>query len=282
MRAQRWVRSAALCAVALLLVALARSAGDAGFWGRYAGALRRGDGRVPAVAWRPAERLRGGDGGGLPRSTPEEEGVAAAAIDAASQQARDQGGDAFLVLRHGHLLHEQYFRGAAATPLDSGAFALLLRSVTTAAAIHDGLIDVHTALLAYRRELDAADGNWRNPWSRAARQRFAAAGAPEYLRAATHLPYAQFVAAKIWSPLDAADATLWRNVGNDRVHTDCSCSRARATGCAWRSCCWRQDNSTARPFCRRSGSLTCTLRRGRSASIWGCSTEAWDAVRNSS
>jgi Beta-lactamase len=226
MTASLRVRVALLVAVGLLLAGFARSAGDLDFWRRYAGALWRGDGRVPSVAWQPVELLRGGDGGGLPRNSPEEEGVEAAAVQAASQQAQDQGGDALFVLRHGHLLHERHFHGTAAAPIDSGDFALLLRSVATAAAIHDGLLDVASALPEYRRELDAARGPWRNPWSRAARLRFGAAAAPEYLRAATHRSYAQFVAAKIWSPLDAADAMLWRDAKDDRVHTGC-CLLAR-------------------------------------------------------
>jgi hypothetical protein len=52
--------------------------------------------------------IGGGDGGGLPRATPGDEHVNAAAIDAVRAAAAQQRLDFLLVARHGHLLLDYY------------------------------------------------------------------------------------------------------------------------------------------------------------------------------
>ncbi len=83
--------------------------------------------------------IAGGDGGGLPRTAPELEGFDAAALQEAVVRALQQGTDALLIMRHGHLVEERYRADAdGGTPVAGGAIsdALMLVAAGIAVARH--------------------------------------------------------------------------------------------------------------------------------------------------
>ncbi|MEO7774627.1 MAG: hypothetical protein ABIT36_01430 [Steroidobacteraceae bacterium] len=215
-----------LVCVALFAIVLAvlASAGGPGFWKLYITALTRGTAQFQPADYQPRESLRGGDGGGLPRAEPAAEGIEVEALQAAQLWSADADADALLVMRHGHLVYEHYFRGEAGTLVDSGRFATLLHAMAAGSAVRGGLVSSDMALEAFG-PIDAV-GSWRNPWSRAAHESFGSAVTPEPLRAVTGKRYSQYVAAKIWAPLNAGDAHLWLDSGRDAVRVDC-CVLAR-------------------------------------------------------
>ncbi len=83
--------------------------------------------------------IAGGDGGGLPRAAPGLEGFDPTALQESVSRAFKQGADALLILRHGHLVVEQYGAGAdAGTSVAGGALAdsLLIMAAGVAVAQH--------------------------------------------------------------------------------------------------------------------------------------------------
>jgi hypothetical protein len=81
--------------------------------------------------------VAGGDGGGLPRATPELERFDATALQSAAATAFRQGTSALLVMRHGHLVYERYARDfEPRVPVDGGELSqsLLLMAAGIAVA----------------------------------------------------------------------------------------------------------------------------------------------------
>jgi hypothetical protein len=69
----------------------------------------------------PGDPIAGGDGGGLPRATPDAEHFAASALNNAVALSDANGLSVLLVARHGHLIIEHYADGASADQLINGA-----------------------------------------------------------------------------------------------------------------------------------------------------------------
>jgi hypothetical protein len=126
--------------------------------------------------------IAGGDGGGLPRSAPELEGFDTTALQAAATNALKQGSSALLIMRHSHLVYEQYSRGAdARTPVAGGELAqsLLIMAAGIASAQH--------GMVMPAPPIDA--------------ERLAAA-----IAAASGRSYPSFLSRHVWQPLHAAPA----------------------------------------------------------------------------
>ena len=139
--------------------------------------------------------IEGGDGGGLPRAAPALEGFDEHALHSAVHSALEHGSSALLVMRHGHLVLEQYGRGAdASTPVDGGelAYPLLIVASGIAVAGH--------GMTMPAPPLDA--------------DRLAAA-----IAAASGQSYPLFLSRRVWQPLNAAPAR-WLSPGVSARATD--------------------------------------------------------------
>ncbi len=150
-----------------------------------AGAWRRHASQATAVG---GVLIAGGDGGGLPRAAPELEGFDAPALQAAATRALAQGASALLVMRHGHLVYENYRRGAdAATPVEGGELdrSLLIMAAGIAVARH--------GMTMPAPPIDA--------------QRLAAA-----IATASGRSYPGFLSRHLWQPIHAAPA-YWSSAG---------------------------------------------------------------------
>jgi CubicO group peptidase (beta-lactamase class C family) len=131
--------------------------------------------------------ISGGDGGRLPRADAAQEGFDPRALQAAAAFARAQGARALLVMRHGHLVLEQYGGGADADTLFDGgelARAVLLLAAGVA-------VDRYAMPIPDTTRIDA--------------QRLAAA-----IAGASGQAYPQFLSRHLWRALDAAPAR-WLN-----------------------------------------------------------------------
>lgn len=132
--------------------------------------------------------IAGGDGGGLPRAAPELEGFDPAALQESVSRAVAQGADALLILRHGHLVVEQYGTGANVdTRVAGGALAngLLIMAAGIAVAQH-GMIMPAPPIEEGR--LSAA------------------------IAAASGRSYPSFLSRHVWQPLHAGPA-YWSSSG---------------------------------------------------------------------
>jgi hypothetical protein len=164
---------------------------------------------VAALLWwraRPPEvRARapgpGGDAGGLPIATAEAEHFDAAALSAAIAAAHADGAQAFIVVRHGHLVSESYGRGLGRdSELDTG-FAAVLPALALGIASDAGR-------LAFG-DMTVFDANQ----------------AAAAIAANTHVPYERFLSQRLWSRLNAAPAWIAR-AADGSVPADC-CLYAR-------------------------------------------------------
>ena len=159
--------------------------------------------------WRFASRpppasvaVPGGDGGGLPRATPEAEGFDAEGMRQVADYARHSGAQALLVTRHAHLVFEHYGAGMDAQSIvNGGAFAELLAALATGVAVRDyGMNNP--------RGLPSSDT--------------LAAG----IAAASHMSYPQFLSRNLWQPLNAAVAQILLPAANAHAPAGC-CLLAR-------------------------------------------------------
>jgi hypothetical protein len=127
----------------------------------------------------------GGDGGGLPRATPDEEHFNPEALAAAMAEARRQQAQAFLVMRHGHLVAEHYRRAADATALvDAGGFAEVLAAISAGVAQAEGMLRLQES----------------GPFDARAMATAVASGSGR--------SYAEFLSQRVWQPMNAAEARL--------------------------------------------------------------------------
>jgi CubicO group peptidase (beta-lactamase class C family) len=128
--------------------------------------------------------IAGGDGGGLPRATPEEEGFDPAGLAQVLAQVQTLQVQGLLVLHHGHLVLEHYAAGLQANTLvDGGAMSEALVSLVAGVAVHE-------------RGMQLPAGA------------FAAAALVPAITAASERPYPDYLARSIWLPLNAAPAQL--------------------------------------------------------------------------
>jgi len=134
----------------------------------------------------PIERVvQGGDGGALPRATPADENFAPAALAEAGARALQEGAQAFLVLRHGHLVAESYATGFDRdTRADAGAFAATLVAMNIGVAITEGLMRANN-LQGFQAERLAA-----------------------ILASEADMPYEEYLSTRVWRRLNAADASF--------------------------------------------------------------------------
>jgi hypothetical protein len=196
--------AAAVCCTAL---AVAASAGGAAFWRAFLSA-----GTPPAP-----DRglvLTGGDGGSLPRATAEEQGLDETALLSAGQTAQSLGAAAFVVVRRGHLVHEQLAAGG-----DARQHSLLLARLVLGAGVaaSQGSEQVG-AVVEWSRQVQG-NGSLRNPWSSRSQANFGSA--PAALPGAVAAPraLAAVIDAQLWRPLSAAPATYAIDgAGEPRLH----------------------------------------------------------------
>ena len=127
--------------------------------------------------------IAGGDGGGLPRTDAGAEGFEASALQAAGALAAQQGANALLVMRHGHLVFEQYAGGERAdTLVDGGEMADTLLLLAAGIAVAQSGMAMPPAAPAGTGPLAAA------------------------IAAASGRSYPQFLSRNLWQPLNAAPA----------------------------------------------------------------------------
>ena len=153
----------------LVLVALAAAAGAWHWWTR-----------PPADAG--GMLIAGGDGGGLPRAEPAQEGFDASALEEAAAAAFRHDTNALLVTRHGHLVYEHYARGAEASTLVDGAeLAQALLVIAAGIAVsQNGMVPPAPPLEAARVTAAIATASGR--------------------------PYPLFLSRHVWQPIHAAPA----------------------------------------------------------------------------
>lgn len=209
--------------VVLLLGAL-RAAGDTHYWRRYSAAL--GGARAEEDGALALPRLAvAGEAGGVPRATPEAESLLPAALAQAREAAGRQQIEALVVNRHGHRVFEYFADGrGGGSEVAGGELAALPYALAIGVLADNGRASFDAALQALRDAMPPADG-WRNPWSRAARLRFALRPAPPLLLQDADGDVASTLSQRVWLPLHAGPASLWgRDDGAVRV--DC-CMVAR-------------------------------------------------------
>jgi hypothetical protein len=129
--------------------------------------------------------VNGGDGGGMPRVTPLEEHLDAAALDDASRDAAAEGLQALIVLRRGYIVYERYGHGVdAGSIIDSGAFAQVLLALAAGIAAHDD-----------RLPLQSLNG-------------FDAPRVRDAIEAGTGQRYPDYLSLRLWRRLNAASAWI--------------------------------------------------------------------------
>jgi hypothetical protein len=209
--------------LAVILLAVLRTAGDADFWHRYLAALVRGTAEPTAALVEPRLVIKGGEGS-LPAATPETEGLYAQAVTDAIEAARKQGASALVVHRHGHRVAAYFGKGRNGyTLLTGGQLSPAMMMLATGTLADSRQVDLEQALAAVQGA--AANGEWRNPWSAAARSRFVLSTPPAFLTKDLEGSLANTLSLRIWQPLGAGDAYLW-GTGDKHVRLDC-CVAAR-------------------------------------------------------
>jgi hypothetical protein len=204
---KRWLL--AIGALVLLAVAM-RAAGDLPFWQRYAAALSRGSPVLPAGDIQPHLRMAGDGPRAAPRASAVDQGLAPEAVEAALAQARAQQSRALIVHRRGHRIAETFGADVGEDTLVAGGdLATLLPALAAGVLAEEGRVEASEALKAIEQQVrNNALGNWRNPWSQAARAKFSADAVP-FLAAAWSPAAPEFLSQRLWQPLGAGDAWLW-------------------------------------------------------------------------
>jgi hypothetical protein len=150
----------------------------------------------------PRAVVTGGDAGGVPRSQPVEEHLDAAALEAASRDPAARGLQAFVVLRHGHIVFDRYGRGVDANsepPVDG--FAPVLLALAAGIAVQDDVFPLPP----------------RSP--------FDPARIRDALESGSHQSYADYLSLQLWRRLNAASAWIDLKAGQP-APADC-CFHAR-------------------------------------------------------
>jgi hypothetical protein len=206
--------------LALILLAVLRSAGSVDFWHRYLTALASGT-TEPAVAQiNPRLVIKGGDGGSVPAATPEVEGIYAQAVTDAIDAARKQGANALVVHRHGHRVAAYFTSGKdGSTLLAGGQLSPALMMLAAGALADSRQVEFKEAVAAVKATSET-DAGWRNPWSAAARSRFSLSAPPALLTKDLEGSLANTLSLRVWQPLGAGDAYLW---GSDDSHVRLDC-----------------------------------------------------------
>jgi hypothetical protein len=151
----------------------------------------------------PHVTVAGGDGGGLPRAQPLDERIDATALERAAGDRGAEGLQAFVVMRHGHIVFERYRHGLAGdSMIDGGHFAEVLVAMAAGVAGKEGVPNL--------AEVQGFD--------------------PQALRAAiesgTQQRYEIYLSHKLWSRLNSAPAWIELAPGATAAPADC-CFHAR-------------------------------------------------------
>jgi CubicO group peptidase (beta-lactamase class C family) len=147
--------------------------------------------------------VQGGDGGGLPLATLADEHFDGAALERAVADPAAAGLQAFVVMRHGHVVFARYGRGYSADRVvDSGAFARVLVALAAGVAVDDGTLT------------QLAPSGFDPAQLRAAIERGA------------HQSYAAYLSRVLWRRLNAAPARITLPAAGAAVPADC-CFQAR-------------------------------------------------------
>ena len=211
--------------LAVILLALLRSAGNTDFWHRYLSALARGTTEPTVAQVEPRIVVKGGDGGAVPAATPEAEGLYPQAVTEAIDAARRQGANALVVHRHGHRVAAYFANGEnGSTLLTGGQLSPALMMLAMGTLADSRQVDFGQAVAAVKATA-AAGGGWRNPWSAAARSRFTLSAPPALLTKDLDGSLANTLSLRVWQPLGAGDAFLW-GMDDNQVRLDC-CVAAR-------------------------------------------------------
>jgi hypothetical protein len=129
--------------------------------------------------------VRGGDGGGIPHALPAEEHLDAAALVRAGDEAAAGTLQAFVVMRHGHIVFERYGRGIdAGTVAAPEGFAPAVLAMATGIAVRDDVFP-----------LPASSG-------------FDAAKLRQSIEGGTHSGYADYLSMHLWQRVNAGDAWM--------------------------------------------------------------------------
>jgi hypothetical protein len=89
----------------------------------------------------PRVQVDGGDAGGLPRASPEAERLDASGLERATQDPAALGLEAFVVMRHDHLVFERYGNGLTGqSVVDTGSFAPVLVGLLSGIALQETLL----------------------------------------------------------------------------------------------------------------------------------------------
>ena len=212
-------------AALVALLAVLRSAGDLPYWRRQLFAVTEGEPQLATVRLQPRLSLAG-EPRGMPRALPSEQGIADEAIAAAIDLARQSGARAFLVHRRGHEIAAHFGNDATADDLLAGGdLAPAMLAITVGTLVDDGSLALEDALSVLDTALAQPPGDWRNPWSAAARARFALRSIELGLPAGVDEPLPQLMSERLWRPLGAQDAALWGRDGQ-HLRVDC-CVMAR-------------------------------------------------------
>jgi hypothetical protein len=129
------------------------------------------------------QSVAGGDGGGLPRATPVEEGLEQAGLDAARAQAHALGARAFLVLRHGHLVLEDASGLSADELVPGGDMGKAVQGLLAGIALREFGLAAPQGGLAPAQLVAGIEREGK-------------------------LPYARYLSRSIWQPLNAGGASL--------------------------------------------------------------------------
>jgi hypothetical protein len=132
--------------------------------------------------------IAGGDGGGLPRAAPELEGFDPAALQGSVSRAFAQGAGGLLILRHGHLVVEQYAADSNADTLVAGG------------ALANGLLIIAAGIAVAQHRM-------MMPAPPIDEGRLSAA-----IAAASGRSYPSFLSRYVWQPLHAGPA-YWSSSG---------------------------------------------------------------------
>jgi hypothetical protein len=208
----------------LLVLAALRVAGDMDYWRRYTAALGGVKAEQGAALTLPRLRIEG-ESAGLSRATPEEESLLPAALEQAREAAVQRELQALVVHRHGHRVFEYFGAGrSGGSELAGGELAALPYALALGVLADNGRVAFDTAVQALRDAMPPPRG-WRNPWSGAARARFALRPAPPLLLQDVDGDVATTLSQRVWLPLHAGPASLW---GRDdtALRVDC-CLAAR-------------------------------------------------------
>lgn len=208
----------------LLVLAVLRMAGDMDYWRRYIAALGGVKAEQGAALALP-RIIIGGAPGGVPRATPEAESLLPEALEQAREQAEQRRLQALIVHRHGHRVFEYFGPGRSGdNEVDGGELAALPLALALGVLADNGRVPFDAALQALRDAMPPARG-WHNPWSGAARARFALRPAPPLLLQDADGDVATTLSQRVWLPLHAGPASLW---GRDdtALRVDC-CLAAR-------------------------------------------------------